>query len=51
MTKNVCRDWDCELERKEGEIAAADVNAGKDIIMAGIFIIAMVLAAFIANIL
>ncbi len=49
MPKDVCRDWDCELERKENEIAVFDESAGKDVIMAGSFIIGMVLAAFIAN--
>ena len=43
MAKEICRDWDCELERNENKDAEFDKKSGNKILMAGVFMVAVVL--------
>lgn len=49
MTNEMCRDGKCDFERSESDIGGSDINSSNDVIMAGIFIVGLVLAAAIAN--
>jgi hypothetical protein len=43
MAKEICRDWDCDLERNENQNIESDRKSGNNVLMAGIFIVAVVL--------
>lgn len=47
MIKEICRDWDCELEREESATMDFFLRAEPDVIVATTIITGMILAAVI----
>jgi len=47
MTKEICRDWDCELEREESATINFSLWAEPDVILATTIITGMILVAVI----
>ncbi len=45
MANAMCRDGYCDYERNESEFVCSDIESGNRVIMAGLFILAVVLFA------